>query len=258
MRTNKYFLYEESVQAPVIDTKMLASIYADIFKREPRSLREDFCGTFNLAAEWVKRDPRNSAVGIDLDKEPLQYGWEHHYAELSPDEQDRLIILNENVMNVTSPKVDMIAAFNFSFYIFKERKSLIDYLKTAHKTLDKKGMICLEMVGGAGFIKKTRDVRTIPHPDGGSFKYIWDQASFDPVTRNGMYYIHFKFRGKRERSKVFSYDWRIWTIPEVREALEEAGFIRSKVYWEKRSKFVPVEKGDNDHTWLAQIVGIKE
>lgn len=29
-----------------------------------------------------------------------------------------------------------------------------------------------------------------------------------------------------------AYDWRLWTLPEIRELLGEAGFSRSDVYWE--------------------------
>jgi hypothetical protein len=62
---------------------------------------------------------------------------------------------------------------------------------------------------------------------------------------------------------AFTYDWRLWTIPEVLELLEEAGFSKSVVFWEKEidgegtGEYVPTEKGTNDYSWCAYIAGLR-
>ena len=32
---------------------------------------------------------------------------------------------------------------------------------------------------------------------------------------------------------AFTYEWRLWAIPEVLEMLKEAGYAKSRVYWER-------------------------
>ena len=32
--------------------------------------------------------------------------------------------------------------------------------------------------------------------------------------------------------RAFRYEWRLWTVPEIRELLAEAGFTHTEVYWE--------------------------
>ena len=61
------------------------------------------------------------------------------------------------------------------------------------------------------------------HPDEG-FSYFWDQDSFDPVSNHAKFYIHFKRRGEARQDRVFSYDWRMWSIPEIRDIMEDVGF----------------------------------
>ena len=45
-------------------------------------------------------------------------------------------------------------------------------------------------------------------------------------------HIHFKFPDGSRIKNAFSYDWRLWTLPEVQELLAEAGFDRITVYWQ--------------------------
>ena len=62
---------------------------------------------------------------------------------------------------------------------------------------------------------------------------------------------------------AFVYDWRLWSIPETRDAMKEAGFSDTAVYWETEHKgvatgeYVQMEKGDNSYSWIAYIVGIR-
>ena len=80
---NKYALYEAAVQTPEQHSEMFALIHADITGRRAHILREDFCGTFMICCEWVKRNPKNQAIGIDLDSVPLDYGRTHHLKRLT-------------------------------------------------------------------------------------------------------------------------------------------------------------------------------
>ena len=64
--------------------------------------------------------------------------------------------------------------------------------------------------------------------------------------------------------KAFTYEWRLWTLPEIRELLEEAGFGRVTVYWEGtdedgegNGEFEPTTRGDADAGWIAYLVAEK-
>ena len=45
-------------------------------------------------------------------------------------------------------------------------------------------------------------------------------------------HIHFKFPDKTKIKNAFTYNWRLWTMVEIRELLSEAGFANVVVYWE--------------------------
>ena len=86
----------------------------------------------------------------------------------------------------------------------------------------------------------------------------------DPVTGRCVCHIHFKFPDGSRIKKAFTYDWRIWSLPELREVLEEAGFKKVRVYWEGEDEdgegnceFTEDETGEADLAWIAYIVAEK-
>jgi hypothetical protein len=66
---------------------------------------------------------------------------------------------------------------------------------------------------------------------GGDFTYVWEQARVDPIDHTMVSHIHFEFRDGSRLKRAFTYHWRLWTLPEIREVLAEAGCSRSWVYW---------------------------
>eukprot|EP00271_Cylindrocystis_brebissonii_P018244 TRINITY_DN5088_c0_g2_i1.p1 TRINITY_DN5088_c0_g2~~TRINITY_DN5088_c0_g2_i1.p1 ORF type:complete len:402 (+),score=100.11 TRINITY_DN5088_c0_g2_i1:137-1207(+) len=65
----------------------------------------------------------------------------------------------------------------------------------------------------------------------GDFTYTWEQEAFDPVTRMTQISLHFRMtRTNKVLRRAFSYRWRLWTIPEAVECLEEAGFQKVVVW----------------------------
>jgi hypothetical protein len=257
-----YELYEQSVQSPDTHIAWIVSLYKERNGVFPVHLREDFCGTFQLSCAWVKRNRRNTATCLDLDSAPLDYGKEHHYSKLTKTQKTRMKILRQSAISKTAPRADVILVGNFSFFILKERKELIRYFRNIRRSVAKDGMFILEMAGGPGMIAELIERRTVRTGPRDKFIYIWDQQDFDPITQNGKYAIHFQFPDGRKIRDAFTYDWRIWTIPEVRDALKEAGFKESVVYWETihrgkgTGEFIPLEHGDNAFSWIAYVVGI--
>ena len=150
---DKYRMYEESVQEASEQAGLFEQFYREIREKKPSVMREDFCGTFLISAEWVKRDPAYSAIALDIDPEPLAYGEHHHWMPLNPEQRDRLRFLKRNVLWGTKTQADLITVCNFSFYCLKQRAQLVQYFKTCLEGLEDDGMLVLEMVGGPGFIE---------------------------------------------------------------------------------------------------------
>ena len=229
---DKYAYYIEAVQSVEHDAWLYRDFFRQARKTEPRSLREDFCGTHALSCEWVKLHPGNTALALDLDPEPLEYGRTHAETSLNESQHQRLQVVRKNVMSTTRP-VDLIVAGNFSFNIFKERKELLKYLKHARKSLTPdRGMAVLDITGGPSMIELGQEPRTIRSRALGNYTYIWECTGFDPITHDANYAIHFDIPKRGRIRNAFTYDWRLWTIPEIRECLADAGFRRSHVYWE--------------------------
>ncbi len=253
---DKYALYEEAVQCVEADIDFIEKTYKKAFGKKPRLLREDFCGTASAAVEFVKRSKKNRAVGIDLDPEVLAYGRKHHLPKLK-DRQSDLVLRQTNVMDVSSPKADVIMAMNFSYFCFKEREVLKQYFRVAHKSLKPEGMLFLDAYGGS----EAQDPQKEPRKNKG-FTYVWDQYSFNPITSDVVNYIHFKFPDGTRIKRAFTYEWRLWTLREITELLAEVGFSKSDVFWEGWDEkgedgngiFTPQTEVENSAGWVAYIV----
>ncbi len=258
-RADKYALYEKAVQEPEADIALVKRMFKNYHGRKARTLREDFCGTSYFATEWVKQHPENRAWGIDLDPEPLAWGREHHVAKLEPDQAARVKLIEGNVLDVGHEKVDVTVAFNFSFYLFGERPSLRNYFETARATLADPGLLVLDAYGGADALRCETERRKV-----GGFTYVWDQNAFCPITHPIHNSIHLEFPDGSKLKKAFDYAWRLWTIPEIRELLHEAGFRKTEVYWEGTDRktgegngiFRPRETAPEDPAWICYIAAI--
>lgn len=256
---DKYWYYRNSVQAPDHDVEFLRNTYKELRGREPVTLREDFCGTFSICCEWVKQGPKFRALGVDLDAEPILYGLSHYLPKLAPAQRERVKIVQENVLNPGLPKADLIAAMNFSHFIFKDRSMMKSYLHNCYATLNTGGVFVCDVFGGSQCYEANEEAT-----DHKTFTYYWDQESFDPITNYAMFHIHFKPKGQKKIEKVFSYDWRMWSIPELREMMRETGFRKTHVYWEGTTRagtgngvFTQAEKGEECQAWIAYVAAEK-
>src|SRR5262245_22541009 len=68
-------LYELSVQEPSAECDFIDQVWREKrgAKRRLRAIREDFCGSAIVSAEWVRRHRDNTAVGVDLDEHVLNW-----------------------------------------------------------------------------------------------------------------------------------------------------------------------------------------
>jgi hypothetical protein len=255
---DKYDLYRRAVQSAESDVEFIRDTYKELKGKNARTFREDFCGTFALSTEWIKLHPQNQAIGVDLDPEPMAYGKTHYLSKLRPEQQKRMQLLEGNVLHPNLPKADIVAAMNFSYFCFKTREVMKLYFASVYKSLGEGSIFLVDCFGGSQCHAPIEDTMNLE-----GFKYYWDQSSFDPVSNEAVFYIHFRVGGKKIE-KVFTYDWRMWSIPELREIMMEVGFKKTHVYWEGTAKdgsgngvFTRTEQGESCDSWIAYIVAEK-
>src|SRR5205823_6180456 len=70
---SRYQLYEAAVQQPVLMVGFIEHMYAELARALPTTLREDFCGTANLASTWVAGSPSRRAIAVDCSSQTLHY-----------------------------------------------------------------------------------------------------------------------------------------------------------------------------------------
>ena len=254
---DKYACYQRSVQEPEAEIRVIERIFRKQRGRPARSLREDFCGTAQLACTWTTRHRGNRALGIDLDPECLDWGRCHNVAALSPERQSRVKLVEGNVLDIGHEPADVTVAFNFSYFIFQSRPELLRYIRAAHASLKSDGMLFLDAYGGPEAQQPLVVRRRC-----GDFTYVWEQRSFDPISCLGRNAIHFEFTDGSTLRNAFRYDWRLWSLPELRDLLAEAGFSRNGVYWEGTHRetgtgndvFTRRDRAEADLAWVAYLV----
>lgn len=251
----KYDFYERSVQNAENEVTFMHDEYKRLNGHSPYLLREDFCGTGAISCKWVELDRQCRAYGVDLDEEPIKMGHERHYSKLTKSQKDRMIYLKQNVLHVKTPKVDVVCAFNFSYFIFHSRKDLLKYFKSVRKSLDKQGVFFIDLFGGPESQKLVTDVKKIKN-----LTYYWECQHFNPITHECTFAIHFRDSKGKKHENVFTYHWRFWTMPELKDILTEAGFSKVITYWEGddddgggNGEFAPSIDGENCDAWVAYL-----
>ncbi|EDM76749.1 hypothetical protein PPSIR1_33881 [Plesiocystis pacifica SIR-1] len=266
-------LYEQAVQSPEADCELFSTIYEELRGSSPALLREDFCGTAQLSLTWCLEDESRRAIGVDYDAATLEWGRVNNLEPNADAIGDRLQLIEADVLEVDNEAIegaDVVAALNFSFCIFKERHVLKRYLEQVYTSLADRGLAFFELFGGLTAIDTDEETRELE-----DFDYVWEQASFNPITNEIVCHIHFEFSDGSRLEKAFTYDWRLWSITEMRDLLYAVGFENVRVYWEKveeededddddddgmlegTGEYEEVEVVEQQDSWLVYIVAEK-
>lgn len=252
---DRYALYEQSVQAPDAEVPFIDRAYRRARGRPPLSLREDFCGTGLLCVEWVKSRRDRSALGLDLHEPTLAYGRRVHVTPLGP-AGERVELRRGDVRDPGSERPEVVVAFNFSYCVFKERAELLRYFTSVRRSLADGGVFLLDVYGGPDAQTELVENKAVK-----GFTYVWDQRPYDALSGHARRYIHFRFRDGTEIARAFTYDWRIWSLPEIGDLLREAGFASVEVYWEGADEkgqgngvFRKVRTAENEQAWIAYVL----
>lgn len=263
-RRDRHAFYEVAVQGPDWDLDFIERAFRRRNGREPVTFREDFCSTAALATAWAMRGTERRAWAVDLDPEPLAWARRHRLPYVRG-VADRVKLVRSDVRRPQEPRVDVACALNFSWWVFHRRDDLVAYLRAARAGLKPGGVLVLNAFGGTRaerpLEERTRK-RASNAPDGTpvpGFTYVWEQARFNAVTRHLLAWIHFDFPDAPRMARAFVYDWRMWTLPELREAALDAGFADFEVWSEGWDSKRRTHTGtlhrrarlDNDDCWIA-------
>lgn len=266
-QADRHVLYQQSVQAPEAEVEFMDKTFQELRGRKALSMKEDFCGTAYLSTEWCKSDPDRSAIGVDIDAPTLEWGQEHNVDAAGEDVARRVTLINADVRDVTEPKVDIVNAFNFSYCLFETRSELRGYFEAAHASLKDDGLLVLDLFGGTECEDVLEEETEL---DEAPATYVWEQVSFNPIDHHMECAIHFDFDDGSRLENAFTYAWRLWSIPEIRELLEEAGFSKVRIYWERyeetdedddelegTGEYYETDEVENQESWMIYIVAEK-
>ena len=253
-------LYQLSVQSPEEDVLFLSRVYKKVRGKTPLHFREDFCGTGFLSAHWIKRGKQYTAEGFDIDADTVAWGIEHNFAPLG-EAAGRCSLHLKDVRAPSHRKPDVRCAQNFSYFVFKEREEMLGYLRSAYEDLARDGIFVMDIYGGPESMQEIEEEREIEE----GFTYVWDQFAYWPATGECKAYIHFRFEDGTELKRAFRYEWRLWTLPELQDALYEVGFDRVDSYWEGTDEdgesgngiYRRSRRGENCEAWVTYLVAYK-
>ena len=157
----------------------------------------------------------------------------------------------------------MRIAQNFSYFIFQKRNELLDYFKKVRESLAPGGIFVMDLFGGDESISILEEERKIEE----GFTYVWDQAVFFPGTHEYHCNIHFHFKDGSKIKNAFTYQWRFYSMPELKDLLADAGFQEVHAYFEEaddedddgdgNGEFILDEKGETSQDcagWIAYLV----
>lgn len=255
---DKFDLYQKAIQGSEL-IEFLVRRYRSIVGRSPRIFREDFCGTAFNCCEFVKLNEENHAIGVDIDESALRWCHTHNFPELTESQWSRITLIKGDVLAVMTRKVEFIAALNFSYGIFKTRSRMLSYFRNARKSLLKSGIIILDAHGGPTILEGDTYRKKSTE-----FTYVCEGSPVDPITNELTLKIHYRFPDGSQLRNAYQYNFRLWSLPELVELLQEAGFRNVHVLWEGTDWKTKTANGifrraasartDSYPMWIAYVV----
>lgn len=219
---DRFDLYELCTQTPERDVPLLRAIHG----ASPKRLGEDFAGTAALARRWVRAVRGGSAIALDRDREPL--------LRAHGDARVQCVVADVRRPPRSLARVDLLVALNFSICELHTRRELVTYLRAARRRLAARGCFVADLYGGDEAFTPGSLRERHRGPRGERIVYEFEQRSADALTGRVVDALHFQCTprdGATTRFRdAFVYDWRLWSLVELREAMREAGFSSSEVF----------------------------
>lgn len=216
---DRWECYERSVQSATDSLALLLHEHGG----DPRTLAEDFAGSAALARAWAASAATRTALAIDLDAQALA-----HAAGV-----ERVQGLVADVRAVRHEPVDAIHAGNFSLGYLHTRAELLAYLRRVAARLRPDGLFACDTYGGASAFELGVSARVTYLADGRKLTTLWERRAADARTARVENVLGFRVELEGDvvalLPEAFVYRWRLWSIPELADALEECGFAPPRV-----------------------------
>ena len=247
-------LYERCVQNPGALVPLIHAIHGG----SPKTLGEDFSGTGALSHAWVECSGAHHAVCVDLDRAAMTKHGDHPRIEKTA----------ADVRTIAAP-CDALFVGNFSIGYFHTRAELVAYLGHTRSRLNGGGVFLCDTYGGETAYTIGGVHRPTPMGDGRVCRYTWEQRHADPLTGMVTDVIHFRIEDAgvitHEFDEAFVYEWRLWSVPELRDAMRDAGFEATEVYAklpeavddEGNAYITPIEDAESelDESFIVLVAG---
>jgi SAM-dependent methyltransferase len=193
----------------------------------PRVLREDFCGTGGVCRAWAAMPSAPSrpfrAIGVDIDGELVK--------RLRGIPNVRAVRADVRDCDL---RADIISATNFSIGYWHTRKDLVRYLGLCRERLKTGGVFVCDTYGGATAFSRGTLTRDVWIENGVRIRYTWEQRLANPLTGRVLDALHFRVDRDGEvlfqEHDAFVYEWRLWSVPELRDAFADARFGTVEAY----------------------------
>jgi len=219
-------LYDLCVQNAPAAVRFIDAARRNLRLPRAMSLREDFSGGGGLALAWVASHKSRTAVAVDHNAAVL--------ARLA--HRPRLTPIAASVLRCHR-RADVIAATNFPLGYFHTRAALLQYLTLTRKRLQPGGTFIADMYGGPSAFHTGTQRQTF-HLVGATRKgtpvrYEFEQRAADALTGRVTNALHFTVGTGNKALRLrdaFTYDWRLWTIPELADACSESGFTHTEFH----------------------------
>jgi SAM-dependent methyltransferase len=172
------------------------------------------------------------------------------------DDDDNDEAENERVLRL---RADLVLCMNYCLCLMHTRADAVRYLRRALKALaageteggggggnPSTGLLLFDLLGGhtaerAGVAFDRRNPQT-------GARFRWEQARYDPLARRLRSHLRLLPEsgggGSSKKTKrraleppvvaTFTYDWRLWTVPEAIDLLREAGHTGDVRVWVRR------------------------
>ena len=240
---DKHDLYEQCVQSPGHLVPMLRAIRGGM----PAVLGEDFAGTAALSYLWAEAAEGNRAIAVDLDESALMRRPTH----------GRVARILGDVRTATDPTAhacDILFVGNFSIGYLHSRAELVAYLRCARARLNPGGVFVCDTYGGESAYLTGHVHRDHFADDGRRIRYTWEQRDANPLTGMVTDVLHFQVDRaglvELELPDAFIYRWRLWSVPELADAMAEAGFATTDVYDK-----TPDATDDEGNAYMLPVTG---
>ncbi len=206
--------YERAVQSAEDSLRLLLSEHGGA----PLTLAEHFAGSAALSRAFAASQAARRALAIDLDAGALERarGCE------------RVQTLVADVRELRHAPVDIVHAGNFSLGYLHTRRELLDYLRNVRAALAPGGLFACDTYGGASAFALGSTERRIELPGALVLTSLWERRAADPRTARVENVLSFRITRRGEQlahwPEAFVYRWRLWSLPELHDALAECGF----------------------------------